>query len=196
VQDAPDAGPDDTYPVGAGPRWDAQEGGTVVTSLGPGGTAVQERDVEATRRDTRRDQLALLTQLRAVDHWRRLVSARLDLAVAAVAPPDEPAAAPGLSDLLGLPVPGTAKSEAALLLRLRAAQRELDAHAVALRSSSRLVTADVVTRLDVAPPAGAPGRPTQADGDDTVARVVPLRRRAGRSASGGRTPRRVPDDVA
>ncbi len=166
----------------------------MVTRVGPGGTAVQEHGSAAARRDIRRDQLALLAQLRVVDHWRRLVSARLDLAVAAVAAPEEPAGVPGVRDLLGLPAPGTAKSEAALLLRLRAAQRELDAQAVALRASSRGVTADVLTRLDVASPAG--GGHVAGD-DDGAGRVVPLRRRgAGRSASRGRTPRHVPDDVA
>ena len=173
----------------------------MVTKLRSGGTAVRERDAREARSTTGRDQLALLVHLRVVDHWRRLVAARLDLAVAAVATPDEPAV-PGLldlHDLLGLAAPGTARSEAALLLRLRAAQRELDAYAVGLRASVRAATADVVTRLDdnrrSAGTATAPalrGRP-----DDAVAVVLPLRRRAGgRSASPGPASRSRPDDVA
>jgi hypothetical protein len=164
---------------------------------------VQERDVRQARRDTGRHQLELLTQLRAVDHWRRLVAARLDLAIAAVAALEEPAV-PGLRDLLGLPAPGTAQPEAALLLRLRAAQRELDAHAVALRASTRTATADVVTRLDRArPPSATTALPARAHGGDAVAvaPVLPLRRRAGGASAAvrrdrGLTARPLPDDVA
>jgi hypothetical protein len=173
----------------------------VVTKLRSGGTAVRERDAREARRTTGHEQLALLVQLRAVDHWRRLVAARLDLAVAAVATPDEPAV-PGLldlHDLLGLAPPGTARSEAALLLRLRAAQRELDAYAAGLRASVRAATADVVTRLDDSRrPAGTAAAPgLQGSPDDAVALVLPLRRRAGgRSASPGPASRSRPDDVA
>src|SRR5947209_7394479 len=91
----------------------------------------------------RRSGLALLAELREVDHWRRLVAARIDLAVAAVAAIDEPVvrslpAAPtvpfGLRDLLGLAPPGLARGEADVLLRLRTVQRDLDAYARALRA--------------------------------------------------------------
>ena len=40
--------------------------------------------------EKRRRRHDLLAQLREVDHWRRLVAARLDLAVAAVTSIDEP----------------------------------------------------------------------------------------------------------
>jgi len=38
------------------------------------------REAALRRDETRRDQLALLLELREVEHWRRLVAARLDLA--------------------------------------------------------------------------------------------------------------------
>jgi hypothetical protein len=95
-----------------------------------------------------RAHLALLAELREVDHWRRLVTARLDLAVAAVAAIDEPvarrlatsgpasAAVPcGLRELLGLAAPGAQRGEAAVLLRLRGVQRDLDAYASGLRAA-------------------------------------------------------------
>ena len=95
-----------------------------------------------------RAHLALLAELREVDHWRRLVAARIDLAVASVAALDEPvvpalpaagsigAAVPsGLRELLGLTPPGVARGEADVLLRLRGALRDLDAYASALRAA-------------------------------------------------------------
>jgi hypothetical protein len=91
-----------------------------------------------------RSQLRLLAELREVDHWRRLVAARIDLAVAAVAAIDEPVvrslpAAPavpfGLRELLGLAPPGRARGETDVLLRLRAVQRDLDGCARALRET-------------------------------------------------------------
>src|SRR5690349_13413349 len=94
------------------------------------------REAALRRDENRRDQLALLLELREVEYWRRLVAARLDLAVAAVAAVDEPVvrdlpAAPappfGLRELLGLPSPGPGRDDVALLLRLRAVQRDLDA---------------------------------------------------------------------
>jgi hypothetical protein len=105
----------------------------------------------------RRRQLALLTELREVEHWRRLVSARIDLAVAAVAAIDEPVvrnlpAAPavpfGLRELVGLAPPGQARGEVETLLQLRAVQRDLDAYARALRATTRNSTADLLSRLD------------------------------------------------
>jgi hypothetical protein len=94
--------------------------------------------------DVRQARLTLLAELREVDHWRRLVTARIDLAVAAVAAVDEPVvrnlpAAPavpfGLRELLGLAPAASAGAEVELLLRLRAAQRDLDAYAAALRAA-------------------------------------------------------------
>jgi hypothetical protein len=96
------------------------------------------------REATCRSRLELLAELREVDHWRRLVAARIDLAVAAVAAIDEPVvrslpAAPpvpfGLREMLGLPPHGRARGETELLLRLRAVQRDLDAYARALRAA-------------------------------------------------------------
>jgi hypothetical protein len=151
----------------------------------------------ALRRDeTRRDQLALLLELREVEHWRRLVAARLDLAVAAVAAVDEPAvrnlpATPvppfGLRELLGLGSPGTAREEVALLLRLREVQRDLDAYACALRAQVRVVTRELVSRLDDQrrDEGGAPVGPPE---DSALAPVLPLHRLP--------RPRRGPDDVA
>jgi hypothetical protein len=107
--------------------------------------------------EDRRRQLALLTELREVEHWRRLLSARIDLAVAAVAAVDEPVvrnlpSAPavpfGLRDLVGLAPPGQARGEVETLLRLRAVQRDLDAYARALRATTRAATADLLSRLD------------------------------------------------
>ena len=150
----------------------------------------------ALRRDqTRRDQLALLAELREVEHWRRLLAARLDLAVAAVAAVDEPIArnlpaapAPpfGLRELVGLDAPGSASRELALLLRLRAAQRDLDAYACALRERTRLATSGLVSRLDDRRPADQ-----QDAGGDALAPVLPLRPRPARTRRRG-----GPDDVA
>jgi hypothetical protein len=115
------------------------------------------------RESAGRDQLALLAELREVDHWRRLVAARIDLAVAAVAAVDEPvvrqlptapAVPGGLRELLGLAPPGLAHGETDVLLRLRAVQRDLDAYARALRAT-----------------AAGPGR---ADADREAAPVVVL----------------------
>lgn len=96
------------------------------------------------RPEVRQARLTLLAELRQVDHWRRLVAARIDLTVAAVAAVDEPvvrslSTAPtvpfGLRELLGL-VPATpAGGEVELLLRLRSVQRDLDAYAAALRTA-------------------------------------------------------------
>jgi hypothetical protein len=143
--------------------------------------------------DDRRRQLALLTELREVEHWRRLVSARIDLAVAAVAAIDEPVVrnlpeAPrvpfGLRDLVGLAPAGQARGEVETLLRLRTVQRDLDAYAVALRTTTRTATADLVSRLD--DPTGLP----EEAGDDAapLAPVLLLEARRGR--------RRDPDGVA
>src|SRR5689334_2260196 len=71
---------------------------TLMTGTGRSGMPVTtgrnpregSREAALRRDETRRDQLALLLELREVEHWRRLVAARLDLAVAAVAAVDEP----------------------------------------------------------------------------------------------------------
>jgi hypothetical protein len=135
------------------------------------------------RAATRRRQLALLGELRAVEHWRRLVAARIDLAVAALAAIDEPVvrnlpAAPpppcGLRELLGLAPPGPARGEAAALLRLRAVQRDLDAYAAALRATTRDATQDLVSRLD-----DPPARRLQAEPGEAPVVVLARRRHRG-----------------
>jgi hypothetical protein len=151
------------------------------------------RQTELRRDETRRDQLALLIELREVEHWRRLVAARLDLAVAAVAAVDEPVvrnlpAAPGppfgLRELLGLASP--APAELSLLLRLREVQRDLDAYACALRAQLRVATRELVSRLDDRCPGGAPG--PEGEHDRPLAPVLPLERVPRQ--------RRGPDDAA
>jgi hypothetical protein len=127
--------------------------------------------------ESRRHQLALLTELREIEYWRRLIAARIDLAVAAVAAVDEPVvrnlltapAVPfGLRDLVGLSAPGQARGEVDALLRLRSVQRDLDAYAQALRTTTRLATHDLLSRLDdpFEPDARGPGT--------AVAPVIPL----------------------
>jgi hypothetical protein len=107
--------------------------------------------------ERRRRRNDLLTRLREVDHWRRLVTARLDLAVAAVTAIEEPtsdstvpsvALPAGLREILGLPVCKAALPEAAVLLRLRQAQRDLDEYAQALRTSADLATLELAALLD------------------------------------------------
>jgi hypothetical protein len=175
----------------------------VTTGRNPRGGS---REAALRRDETRRDQLALLLELREVEHWRRLVAARLDLAVAAVAAVDEPVvrnlpAAPappfGLRELLGLTSPGSSRDDVALLLRLRDAQRDLDAYAGALRDQVRAGTSELVSRLDDRrPEITTPGGPGTADGRqggtaaparDTLAPILPLQRSRRR---------RGPDDVA
>jgi hypothetical protein len=109
--------------------------------------------------EKRRRRHDLLAQLREVDHWRRLVAARLDLAVAAVTSIDEPdgdrcpapsagALPAGLREMLGLPGCDEALPEASVLLRLRSAQRDLDEYARALRESTDLATLELAALMD------------------------------------------------
>jgi hypothetical protein len=107
----------------------------------------------------RQRQHDLMTELRDVEHWRRLVAARLDLAVAAVTALDEPAArllpeAPvlpcGLKGIVGLPEGSGALPETAALVRLRDALRELDAYAAVLRETTDDATRALVELLDPA----------------------------------------------
>lgn len=101
----------------------------------------------------------LLVQIRCVDHWRRLISARLDLAVAAVADLDElcdqhvgnPAeCAPpnGLRGLLGIPCSGDRLAETALLPHLRRALAELDSYKRSLRDQADEAGHVLATRFD------------------------------------------------
>jgi hypothetical protein len=107
--------------------------------------------------EKRRRRHDLLAELREVDHWRRLVAARLDLAVAAVTDIDEPSARadaagamvpPGLREILGLPGCDQALPEASVLLRLRAAQRDLDEYAQNLRASTDVATMELADLLE------------------------------------------------
>lgn len=122
--------------------------------------------------DALRRRHDLVAELRDVEHWRRLVAARLDLAVAAVTSLDEPApralpAAPALPcslrTMIGLPTCEDALGETAVLERLRDALRDLDAYAAALRA-----TTDDATRalVDLIGSTGAPSATTVfCDGD-------------------------------
>lgn len=81
-------------------------------------------------------------ELREVEYWRRLVAARLDLAVAAVTSLDEPVVRElpsvprlpcNLRRLVGLPQTD-ALGEVGVLEQLRAVLHDLDSYALALRS--------------------------------------------------------------
>jgi hypothetical protein len=83
----------------------------------------------------------LLAAQRDVDHWRRLIAARIDLAVASVADLEEPSAPgvagygtdctppSGLRDLLGIARLDERLGETTLLVRLRSALTELTRYA-------------------------------------------------------------------
>jgi len=133
--------------------------------------------------EKRRRRQDLLAQLREVDHWRRLVAARLDLAVAAVTSIDEPDAEryeagttgvvgslpEGLREILRLPECAQALPEASMLLRLRAAQRDLDEYARALRESSDLATLELAALLDAERAGRSPERRPRPARPDTRA---------------------------
>jgi hypothetical protein len=86
----------------------------------------------------------LLAAQREADHWRRLITARIDLAVASVADLEEPhppnAASygdscgppPGLRDLLGIARLDDRLAETTLLMRLRCALVDLGRYAETL----------------------------------------------------------------
>jgi hypothetical protein len=140
--------------------------------------------------EKRRRRHDLLAQLREVDHWRRLVTARLDLAVAAVTDIDEPDVAgaealgaalpPGLREILGLPACDQALPEASVLIRLRAAQRDLDEYARSLRACTDLATLELAALMDAARGSG----PGPDRGTERVCEPEPER-------SGGRAARRA-----
>ena len=101
----------------------------------------------------------LLVQIRCVDHWRRLIGARLDLAVAAVADLDElcadhlvsPAGCSppdGLRALIGIDREPNRLAETALLPRLRRAMDELDAYKLSLRVMADDAGHVLATRFD------------------------------------------------
>jgi hypothetical protein len=141
----------------------------------------------------RRRQLALLTELREVEHWRRLVAARIDLAVAAVAGVDEPVvrslpSAPavpfGLREMLGLAPPGAATGEVDVLLRLRTVQLDLDAYARALRETTRTATQDLLSRLDDPVDDQGPGPVEAEEAPPAPVILLAARRRRGRTPDG------------
>ncbi|MFN8078955.1 MAG: hypothetical protein U0Q19_05255 [Kineosporiaceae bacterium] len=90
------------------------------------------------------DATRISAELREVEYWRRLVAARLDLAVAAVTSLDEPVVRElpsvprlpcNLRRLVGLPQ-GDARGEVGVLEQLRGVLHDLDSYALALRSCS------------------------------------------------------------
>jgi hypothetical protein len=123
---------------------------------------------------TRDDALAayhtLVAELRDVEHWRRLVAARLDLAVAAVTDIDDLALHPAqgglppddLRALLGIPHGADACEEAAALVRLRTALARLDTYAAALRpgvvAAARAAGVPAARMAVVGAPRSAPSR--------------------------------------
>lgn len=112
--------------------------------------------------ELRRYRHRTMRQLRFLEHWRRLVAARLDLAVATVADLEEPdhvvrVPGEGLRELLGLGDDVTRLAETAMLLRLRGALQAVDAEAATLRRRAEDATRELLDRLDgdlVDPPAG------------------------------------------
>ncbi len=116
-------------------------------------------------RERRQD---LISRLRVVDHWRRLVAARLDLAVAAVAdiddlhlagPSEDQGTLPehtelgadhldeGLRELLGIPPHDDCLGESARLIQLRSVLRQLDALGARLRAQAAQTTHVLVERV-------------------------------------------------
>jgi hypothetical protein len=95
-------------------------------------------------------------RLRDAEHWRRLVEARLDLAVAAVADIDDldhlEATLVELRALIGMPSSGGRLAESSLLIRLRSALIELDGYITEVKREVDDATADVAARI-VADPA-------------------------------------------
>lgn len=95
-----------------------------------------------TPEETSQRHRAVLAQLRAIDYWRRLVGARLDLAVAAVADIDDDTliddglVGDSLRELVGIPRLDGRLAESAKLVLLREVLKDLDAVRDRLRSES------------------------------------------------------------
>jgi len=113
-------------------------------------------EADQTLDELRARQEALIGELRDVDHWRRLVEARLDLAVAAVTCIDElahrglpPMGAPPceLHALLGIPSGAQALAETSVLVRLRETSRVLGEYAAELQACLRGVSQELAERL-------------------------------------------------
>lgn len=85
---------------------------------------------------------AVLAQLRSLDYWRRLVGARLDLAVAAVADIDDDTliddglVGDSLRELVGIPRLDGRLAESAKLVLLREVLKDLNAVRERLRAES------------------------------------------------------------
>lgn len=105
---------------------------------------------------------AALAHLRQTEHWRRLVAARLDLAVAAVTDIDDPGvnlasiSTQSLRSLLGVPdhaadADALLLSESARLVGLRQALTELDARLALARRESEEAVLRVAEALGCTP---------------------------------------------
>lgn len=123
----------------------------------------------------RSDRLALRAEKAQLTHWRRLLRARLDLAVAAFAPP-EPLGTVGWEELpeAHLDLPDSTALGAAvavvtpidpveLMNRLRGLDRSLAEYGRALDGALELTTQDVVHDL-ARPVAVVPAAPTGTEG--------------------------------
>ena len=103
----------------------------------------------------------LLAAQREADHWHRLISARIDLAVASVADLDEPHAPSGsvmsgstcappehLRQLIGVVANGDLRlHETSLLMELREAQAKLLAYTMTLRDLSDEAARAIASRV-------------------------------------------------
>lgn len=100
-------------------------------------------------------QRELVTQLREVDYWRRLVLARLDLAIAAVTDIDELSGRSarvtippfGLREIIGIPDPEQATEDVSTLIPLREVLIELERYRDRLRHEVRLASRELTSRL-------------------------------------------------
>lgn len=108
--------------------------------LGPDETAQRHREV--------------LAQLRTLDYWRRLVNARLDLAVAAVADIDDDVliddgiVGDSLRELVGIPRLDGRLAESAKLVLLGAVLKDLDAVRDRLRCESAELSLDLIAHSE------------------------------------------------
>ena len=113
---------------------------TTARPMGPEETAERHREV--------------LAQLRSLDYWRRLVSARLDLAVAAVADIDDDVLiddgliGDSLRDLVGIPRLDGRLAESAKLVLLREVVKDLDAVRARLRCESAELSLDLIAHSE------------------------------------------------
>ena len=90
------------------------------------------------------------SRLRDAEHWRRLVEARLDLAVAAVADIDDlETTLLELRELIGMPGSdeGGRLAESSLLIRLRTALEELDRYIFAAKADLDDATSRVAASI-------------------------------------------------